>query len=628
MLRSTLCASLILGLEVFHAASQEYDYVVVGSGPGGGPLAVDLAKSGRTVLLLEAGSDLLGDPTYPGTYQDINSVTQAVNSPSSRWDFFVKHSDDPERELRYKHMTWRTKDGSFYVGLDPPEGAEQLGIWYPRAATLGGGAVIDNTVLELPPDATWDYIANITGDKSWAASEMRKIYEEIENSHYVKNGTEGHGFSGWLETNRGNASWIGDDPDSTIILRAMLEQLGAPGNMSADYIRSQLNRDINALDPGRDQATGVFGVIAHTDSEGRRLSPANYVRKALAEIPDLPLFVEVDATFTEIVWDPLWAGGLPAVMGINYSVGQSAYKADPRYDPARNTTNKFVYLGKELIIAGGAFNSPQILKLGGIGPADELRKHNITVVADVPGVGANLGDIYEGSVVSLANKSVGNMGSYSVQLKTSGSEGGSDVALWPVPYGFEGYWPGYPDDLGANAFSLAFALKRSHGARGTVTLRSASPLDTPEVNFRFFEEGADRDLQAMLEAVSFAGHVKARIAAAAGNNNNNGSGSGLAPIEELSPCPSATSRTCTGAGIRDVLRTQAYSRHATGTCAVGDTVADPMAVVDSRFRVRGVDRLRVVDASVFPQPPGAFPILPTFMISRKAAKVILEDNRK
>ncbi|KAI8945538.1 hypothetical protein F4801DRAFT_594055 [Xylaria longipes] len=572
MPRPIFCACLILGFEASYAAGQEYDYVVVGSGPGGGPLAVDLAKSGSSVLLLEAGSDLLEDPTYSETYQDINSITSAVNNPSSRWEFFMKHSDDPESERQYKHMTWRTKDGSFYVGLDPPEEAEQLGIWYPRAATFGGGAAIDNAVLELPSDAIWDYIANITGDESWAASEMRKIYEEIENSHYVKNGTKGHG------------SWIGDDPAATVMLRAMLEQLGAPGNMSVEDLRNQLNRDINALDPDGDQATGVA-----SPTPIRR----GTVCKALAEDPDLPLFVELNSTFTDIVWDPL-------SLGINYVTGPSAYKADPRCDPNCNTISVFTYIGKELIIAG------------------ELKKHNITVVSDLPGVGANLGDIYEGSVVSLANKSNITMGSYSVQLKTSVSEGGGILLCGkPVPYGFEGYWPGYLDNYGANAFTIAFALKNTHSSQGTVTLRSVDPLDPPDVNFRFFEKEADQDLQAMLEAVSYVGNMKTRIT----------NSSGLVPIEELSPCPS-TDGTCTGAGIKDTLRKQVYSRHATGTCAIGDTASDPMAVLDSEFRVKGVDRLRIVDASVFPKPPGAFPILPTFMISRKAAKVIVQSGRK
>jgi choline dehydrogenase len=143
------------------------------------------------------------------------------------------------------------------------------------------------------------------------------------------------------------------------------------------------------------------------------------------------LFVELNSTFTGIVWDPLSGSGPPTVMAVNYVVGPSAYKADPRYDPSRNTTTGFSYISKELIIAGGTFNSPQLLKVSGIGPADELKKHNITVVADVPGVGANLGDIYEGSVVSVAKKSnIDSMGSYSVQLKTSASQGERDIALW------------------------------------------------------------------------------------------------------------------------------------------------------------------------------------------------------
>jgi len=419
-------AYLALGLGAARAIAQEYDYVVVGSGPGGGPLAVDLARAGNSVLLLESGLDVNVNDN-----RDIMFASWMVNNNNSRWDFFVKHSDDPERELKYKHMTWRTENGDFYVGFDPPEGAKQLGIWYPRAAALGGGAIFDDAVLELPPDSTWDSIAALTGDKSWGAAEMRKIYEEIENSHYVKAGTKGHGFSGWLETNRGYGSWVGGDKDATALFRAVSEELGSPKNMSVEELRNQLTRDINGPDADRDKATGIFGLVTHTDTSGSRFSPANYVRNALKENPDLPLFVELNSTLTEIVWDPLSSGGLPSVMAVNYVVGPNAYKAHPKYDPARNTTTGFTYVGKELIIAGGVFNSPQILKLSGIGPADELKKHNVTVVSDVPGVGANLGDVYESSVISLAKKSyVDSMGSYSVQLKSSVSEGERDIALW------------------------------------------------------------------------------------------------------------------------------------------------------------------------------------------------------
>ncbi|KAI0862205.1 hypothetical protein F4860DRAFT_523614 [Xylaria cubensis] len=216
------------------------------------------------------------------------------------------------------------------------------------------GPVVDNAVLELPPDATWDYIANITGDESWAASKMRKIFEEIKNSHY-----------------------IGINPAATMILQAMLE-LGAPGNMSVEDLRDQLSHDINALNLEGDQATGVFGIVTHANAEERRFSPANYVRRALSEVPDLPLFIEPNSTFTRIAWDP----------------------------------------------------------------------------------------------------------------------------LSPAPYSFEGYGLEFPDNYGANTFTIAFALENPRGSQETVALRSANSLDPSGVNFLIFEKGPDQDLQAMLEAGS------------------------------------------------------------------------------------------------------------------------------
>ncbi|KAH9905729.1 GMC oxidoreductase [Xylariomycetidae sp. FL2044] len=616
--------SLVLGLAIDHAAAIQYEYIVIGSGPGGGPLAADLARAGYTVLLLEAGSDYVDDPIY----QDVNLATVASNDPRTRWDFFVKHSDDPERELTYKHMTWRTADGSFYVGLDPPEGAEQLGIWYPRAAVIGGCAMHNAAYLELPSDENWDYIANITGDDSWRASEMRKIYEEIENCHYAETGTEGHGFSGWLDTNRPDTSWPGSNAtDGTAILKAIAEFSSDPSsaavNMSSAELQSLVSRDLNGMDPNRDQLTGVMGIATHTDASGRRVSPANYIRKTVEEVGTVPFVVKTNAFVTRLVFDELADPENPAVMAVEYVVGESAYGADPRYAPGRNTTRGFDYATREVIVAGGAFNTPQILKLSGLGPAEELRRHNITVLKDLPGVGMNLGDNYEGGVLSIANKSLaaGFGGPYSVQLKTSASQGNRDIFMWPMNAGFEGFWPGYPDDFGPNALTFAFLHRDQRSASGTVTLRSADPFEPPDINLRFFSgPGGAQDLRALVEAARFAHGAQARLVAP-----------GIAPLRELHPCAGGdgdgdddAAAACTEEAMAESLQTQAYSHHATGTCAIGDP-ADPATVLDSKFRVKGVRNLRVVDASVFPRPPGAFPVLPTFMISRKAAKAILED---
>ena len=158
----------LLGLSWFvgHGASQQYEYVVVGSGPGGGPLAADLARAGHSVLLLEAGDDLTDDPVYwsPST------MVNATNDPRTRWDFFVKHYEDEERVLQYHRLTWRLPDGRYWVGpasQPPPQGAELLGGYYPRGATLGGSTMINAMFTFLPPDSDWDYVVNITGDTSW-----------------------------------------------------------------------------------------------------------------------------------------------------------------------------------------------------------------------------------------------------------------------------------------------------------------------------------------------------------------------------------------------------------------------------------------------------------------------------
>lgn len=134
---------------------EQYDYIVVGSGPGGGPLAANLARANYTVLLIEAGD--ASDST--GQY-----------SPLVTWDFFVKRYDDPAREMKNHHVTWRTKDGRYWVGKgtdQPPEGSTLLGIYYPRGSALGGSTMINAMATFLPPDSDWNYIVNVTGDSSW-----------------------------------------------------------------------------------------------------------------------------------------------------------------------------------------------------------------------------------------------------------------------------------------------------------------------------------------------------------------------------------------------------------------------------------------------------------------------------
>jgi choline dehydrogenase len=138
-------------------------------------------------------------------------------------------------------------------------------------------------------------------------------------------------------------------------------------------------------------------------------------------------------------------------------------------------------------------------------------------------------------------------------------------------------------------------------------LVSADPTVMPNINSGYFSQGADSDLDAMQEATEFFRGIF-----------NNVSGNAFS---ELYPC---ASNGCSVKEQKETLRTQAWSHHATSTCAIGAD-SDSMAVLDSKFRVRGVTNLRVVDGSAFPKVPGAFPVAATFMISEKASAVILAD---
>lgn len=151
---------------------------------------------------------------------------------------------------------------------------------------------------------------------------------------------------------------------------------------------------------------------------------------------------------------------------------------------------------------------------------------------------------------------------------------------------------------------------------GSVTLRTADPQDTPEINLRFFKKHGSADLNELVAATKLLRQTWLSA------------GTGAAPFQELHPCPGEVGKvSCTDDAQAEFTKLQAWSHHATSTCAIG-AGNDPMAVLDSKFKVHGVLGLRVVDASAFPRVPGAFPVIPTLMLSQKATEDILADAKK
>jgi choline dehydrogenase len=285
-----------------------------------------------------------------------------------------------------------------------------------------------------------------------------------------------------------------------------------------------------------------------------------------------------------------------------------------------------VHAERELILAAGTFNSPQLLLLSGIGPADEIRAHGIELVHDLPGVGRNLqehasiGMIYEAAGAFTFDHHLrvdrmllsglkwqlfgtGVIGDLPVGaqgfIRTRPGLDRPDVQMLvnPVAMDAQLWFPGWRKRVG-DIISLSNVLLHPD-SRGTVTLRSASPRDKPKILFNLLKEESDR--AAFRRFVKFTRSFFAQPDAAA-----------LVARERL-PGGDVTSDAEIDAFVRERIGT---AMHPTSTCAIG-------SVVDERLRVYGIEGLRVVDCSVMPTIVGGNTNAPAIMIAEKASDMIL-----
>jgi choline dehydrogenase len=282
------------------------------------------------------------------------------------------------------------------------------------------------------------------------------------------------------------------------------------------------------------------------------------------------------------------------------------------------------------------------LKLSGVGPAAELKSFGIPVISNLPGVGSNLQDHYEVVVQGTADTDfallsgctfgfngqpdpcldtweadlLGNRGTYAsggfaaaMLYKSSVStDGNYDEILFGGPVNFRGYFPGYSINATIKHNFWSWAMLKSHprNTAGTVTLASADPLDPPKISFNYFDTGSGdyaSDLETIYESIQLARRTFA---------------SQSVHYTEVLPGAQVQSKE----DVEDYIKNTAWGHHCSSTCAIGAD-DDPNAVLDSSFRVRGVQGLRVVDASVYPKIPGTFTMLSTYLAGEKAADVIL-----
>lgn len=449
---------------------------------------------------------------------------------------------------------------------------------HPRGKVLGGSSSINGMVYIRGHARDYDDWAH-AGAAGWSYADVLPYFKRAEG--HLHGGDSYHGSDGPLAVFAPN---IEAAPLAAAFVGAAA-QAGYP-----------LSQDVNG-----EQQEG-FGRIDRTTRNGRRWSTARaYLRPALARSG---LVTQTGALVHRIILEQGRASG------VEYSV-----RGHTRHARA----------SVEVILSAGAINSPQILLLSGIGAADDLRTVGIEPIHDLPGVGAHLNDHPDIVVQHRCLKPVSlygiNRGAGKLLtglrwfLKHDGHaasnhfEAGGfirsrpgidfpDLQLTFMPLAIQ---PGTVDDVGTHSYQVHIDLLRPKSL-GRVKLRSADPATAPSLLFNYLQHPQDRE--DLRTSVRLTREILAQPA--------------LAPFrgEELSPGPNIRSDADIDAFVRQGVET---CYHPVGTCRMG-VGAD--CVVDEQCRVRGIEGLRVVDASIMPAIVSGNTNAPTIMIAEKASDLI------
>ncbi|KAE8416770.1 putative choline dehydrogenase [Aspergillus pseudocaelatus] len=585
-----LCSTTISASPLVSRSPQErvFDYVIVGSGPGGSVVANRLTEiPDVSVAIIEAGtwaSDVTGNlslvPGYDG--------------------YFLQKS---------VHSTPTEIDWGFLT--TPQSGINNQVVRYPRGKALGGSTNLNAMAWGESSRGAFQKWADEVGDQSFTYDKIAQYYKKpVRFSPYrsgtrFANATPSYDLAQVSDSGTLDVTYPAYAYSWTTWLAVMLDSAGMPATDS--FMDGSLNGS-------------AWHMSAVNQAHGTRASAdVAYLRPALGR-SNLAVF---DNTLAERI---VFSNGKVAT-GVQVSSKNSTFTLKAR---------------KEVIVAGGVFQSPQLLQVSGVGPKALLQKHGIPVVADRPGVGQNMQDQIFADIVHRVNiptaSTLGITEADIVAYKTNatgpltnpgGEFGGFEkipAALrtglsnataktlekypsdWPeIQYlalpefiGNLGTTPA-PND-GYNYASLMGTLM-TPTSRGTVTISSSSMRDPPLINPNWMTTQAD--LETMVAIFKRMRQVWASPAMRE-----------IIIGEEYWPGPSVRTDEDIIAFLK---QTATPMSHAMSTCKMGKK-SDPLAVVDSRGRVIGVKNLRVIDGSALPfLPPGEAPQSVVYMLAEKLA---------
>jgi choline dehydrogenase len=474
----------------------------------------------------------------------------------------------------------KTVNWMYQTEPEPELGGRQ--VFQPRGKVLGGSSSINGLLYVRGQHEDYDRWRQ-RGNSGWGYDDVLPYFKRAENQQ--RGGDKYHGVGGPLP----------------------VSDLGHPDPLSAAFIAAAaetglpVNPDFNGANQ---EGAGFFQT---TTRGGRRASTAvAYLRPAMSRGN---LQVETSALAQRILFE-----------------GRRARAVEYRQDGVLRTARA----RKEILVSGGAYNSPQLLQLSGVGPAKLLKQHGIDVVLDAPGVGNDLQDHLQVRLVThcaqrvtlndILNHPVRRImagaryaafrkGPLTIAAGTSGAFFKTNPRLATPDIQIH-FLPFSTDKMGEklhsfSGFSASVCQLRPE-SRGSLRIRSADPAVPPEIRINYLATETDRT--AFVEGIKILRKILAAPA--------------LKPyvVGEVEPGPKVLSDE----EILNFCRQRGSTvYHPTSTCRMGN---DPLAVVDQRLRVRGIEGLRVVDASIMPDLMSGNTNAPTIMIAEKGADMIKQDN--